>query len=203
MTYVLEVFYSIVGSYGLSIVLLSLFMAIVSYPIVRLGLRAEQRHKDKVNLMSSELMEIKANFKGEKQFRRIERLYQKHNYHPIKSIFSAAGFMIQLPFLLAAMLMFLSYPPMEGVSFGPLNDLMGSDHLLPMGVNFLPFVMSGIAIFDAYQRPNLLSADRNKFILISVVLCVLVYSLPSAVIFYWICNNIWSLAFTIRAKYKT
>ena len=200
MTWVLEVFHSFTHSYGLSIVLLSLFMAIISYPIVRFGLRSEERYKKNVNLMVPKLNEIKANYKGEKQFRKIEKLYEEHNYHPIKSIFSASGFLVQLPFLLASMLLFIDYPPMSGIGFTVITDLMKPDGLLPLSINLLPFIMSGIAIFDAFQKPNLLNADRNKFIFISVVLCVLVYPLSAAVIFYWICNNIWSLLLTLKAK---
>jgi len=203
MSRVLELFYGVTGSYGLSIILLSLFMAIISYPIVRFGLKAEQRYKDKVNIMAPKLADIKSNYKGEKQFRRLDKLYKEHSYHPIHSIFSASGFMIQLPFLLASMLLFLDYPPMAGIGFGPVKNLMMPDHLLPVSINLLPFIMSGIAIYDSYQKPDMPAADRRKFIFISIILCALVYPLPSAVIFYWICNNIWSVVLTFRSKRKT
>jgi len=202
MSWLLEAFNSVLGSYGLSIIALSLLMTIFTYPITRYGAKIEKRFNDKTETMAPFLAEIKTKYKGEQQFRKIERLYEEYNYHPIKSLASASGFLIQFPFLLAAMLLFLDYPSIEGLKFGIISDLSTSDHLLPNGINLLPFVMSAIAIVDSFLKVDMTSGARNKFIFISFVLCALVYLLPAAVILYWCFNNLWSLLLTIQRRRK-
>ena len=98
LEFVLEVFQGLTGSYGMAIILLSAFVAVITWPLAFHAHKIELRDKQLHQAMAPKLQYAKANFKGEQQFNEIEKIYQEHNYHPIKSVKSAAGFVLQLPF---------------------------------------------------------------------------------------------------------
>ena len=98
---VLMVLQSLTGSYGVSIILLSVFVAIFTYPLAIHALKMEIKDNQLHQMMAPRIQYAKANFKGETRFIEIEKIYKEHKYHPIHSVKSAASFILQLPFLLS------------------------------------------------------------------------------------------------------
>jgi YidC/Oxa1 family membrane protein insertase len=188
------------GSYGIAIILLSAFVAIVTYPLSVQAQRIELRDKQLHQQMASKLQYAKANFKGEQQFNEIEKSYIEHNYHPIKSVKSATGFAFQLPFLLSSLLLLWGFQPLAGQSFLFLADLSQPDAFLSLGasaINVLPLIMVAITLCETAIKPELTVAGRIKFSFITLTILVLIYTLPSAVVLFWTSNSTISLARTL------
>jgi len=207
LIYVLEVFLeffnSYTGSYGIAIILLSVFVAILTYPLAIYGQRLEVRDKKLHEVMAPKILHAKQNFKGEQQFNEIEKIYKEHNYHPIKSVKSAAGFVLQLPFLLSCLLLLWDYPPMAGQDFLFLDDLSQPDELFfvaGIGVNIMPLVMTAITLWETSIKPEMTPEGRINFTIITLVILALIYTLPSAVVLYWTTSNVISLARTVARK---
>ena len=201
MAQVLELAHRLTDSYGAAIVVLSLVVSLAIYPLTLISRRAEAREKALHDAMAPGLAEAKAKYRGEQRFNAVEKVYKAHNYHPIMALRSAAGFMLQVPFLIAALLLLIDYPPLEGTRFLVLPNLGEPDRLLG-GVNLLPFVMVAASLLDAWANPSMGREAVGRFLVLAVGLFVLVYNLPSAVVLYWTCNNVWSLARTLwRARH--
>jgi YidC/Oxa1 family membrane protein insertase len=192
----LEIFRSLTGNYGAAITSLSMFVAAVSYPLSRYSQRVELREKLLQETMAPKIRDAKRNFKGERQFNEIEKIYQAHNYHPIKSLKSVAGIAFQLPFLIASLLLLMDYRPLAGEHFLFLNDLSKPDAFFLLGgvsVNVLPILMASITVCETAIKPEMTPDGRIKFYFITFGLLLLVYALPSAVVLYWTTNNTISL----------
>ena len=210
MRLVLEFGYDLFGSYGLAIVFLSVVVSAVMAPLSRITQRIQVREHALQLRMQPELMAAKASHSGEARFIEIEKIYKKYDYHPIKSIRAASGLLLKVPFLLSALVMLWDYPPLQGVSFVLIDDLGRPDGYvsLPSGLpaifgtlNVLPFLTTLINIVEAYAMPGLTRGSRRQMTIISVVLLVLVYPLPAAIVFYWVCSNVWSLAGTLARRF--
>jgi len=202
---VLEVFQGLTGSYGIAIILLSVFVAIITYPLAIHALKIELRDKQLHQAMAPKLQYAKTNFKGERQFNEIEKIYKEHNYHPIKAVKSAAGFALQLPFLLSCMLLLWSFQPLAGQSFLFLTDLSQPDGIFSVGastINILPLVMAAITLCETAIKPEMTPTGRVKFSFITVVILALIYTLPSAVVLYWTTSNTISLVRTLIRRLK-
>ncbi len=211
MRLILDMGYAIFHSHGASIILLSIVVTIVTWPISRYADKLQKAENALQKQMAPRIHEVKQNLKGEQQFLEIEKIYKEHNYHPIKSVRSVAGLALQIPFLLSALLLLLSYPPLVETSFGVLHNLSKPDALLglsfgapilPDAVNILPFFMVALSVTESYISPTITAANRLKANLVAGVLFLLVYALPAAVVLYWTCNNCWSLLRAFYARYS-
>ncbi|MDR1966409.1 MAG: YidC/Oxa1 family membrane protein insertase, partial [Synergistaceae bacterium] len=105
------------GSYGLSLVVLSLCVTVAIAPLMK-GANAEQvREKRVQNVLRPQIERITSECSGAQRQRRIENLYRRYAYHPIYSIRSGMGILIQVPFLFGAYYMLRGYGGISGIPF--------------------------------------------------------------------------------------
>ena len=118
-----------------------------------------ERLQEQVNATQARLQPgidaIKAAYRGEERTRRTIALYREHGVHPLYTLKSLAGFMIQLPVFIAVFDMLAEDFDLQHVSFAWIQDLSRPDALarLPVCVpffgcdlNLLPFLMSGVSL---------------------------------------------------------
>jgi len=201
--FVLKVFHGVTGSYGISIILLSVFVAIITYPLATHAQKIESRDKQRHQAMAPKILYARTNFKGERRFNEIEKIYKEHNYHPIQSVKSAAGFVLQLPFLLSCLLLLWNFQPLAGQSFLFLADLSQPDGIIVVGataINILPLAMVAITLCETAIKPELTLMGRVKFSIITLVILALIYAMPSAVVLYWTTSNTISFVRTLMRR---
>ena len=191
MNWVLQFYIGITNSTGLSILLVSFTFAILLLPLRKMAQGLEQRISTKTQLVNEEVASLKQTLKGEKLFLATEKIYEKHNYHPIHSIGLGASFFVMLPVLISAIILFTG-DVLASKSFLFINDLSQPDNLLGP-INLLPLIMTGITIIDAKMRFNDDKSSQYRFYIIAAVLLVLVYSLAAGLVLYWTGSNIMSL----------
>lgn len=201
MSWILELGHFIFSSYGAAIIFLSLVVSTLTYPLSLYAKKIEHKEALLQQKMAPGIRQAKADYKGERQFLEIEKIYKEHGYHPIQSLRSLGGIALQLPFLLSAMLLLWGYPAFSETSFLVLPDLSQPDGLvsLPAGfgvdrINLLPFVMTSFSLTESFLHRDMNAAARVKVWIISIVLLALVYALPSSVLLYWTFNNLFSLS---------
>ncbi|MGL4982295.1 MAG: YidC/Oxa1 family membrane protein insertase [Treponemataceae bacterium] len=182
--------YTITGNYGVGLIVLSCLAAIGYLPLGRLAVKAQHKEKQLSALLKPKLDKIKVEeTDGSKRQLRTSNLYKKYRYHPFLAIRSAFGVILQLPFLLGAYYMISNFTALEGQSFLFISDLSKPDGLLG-GVNFLPFLMTAINICTTLITPKLSIKDRTQAFIIAGGFLWLLYSAPSALLFFWTTNNL-------------
>ena len=143
--------------------------------------------------MAPDIAAIKAKFKGEERFSRIAEVYKRHGYHPIMAMRNAFGFLIQVPFFIAAYVMLSGHQELPGQDFFFLRDLGQPDNLL-WGVNALPFAMTLINLISArIYTHHLSAAEQVQLWVMAGLFLVLLYTAPSGLVLYWSLNNAFSL----------
>ena len=147
-------------------------------------------------LVDRDVAKQTAGLTGEQRFVVLESVYNKHGYHPIKSVVAGISVVVILPFLISVIFIFgdvgnLEAGPLKNIRFWVISDLSMQDRLL-FGLNFLPVLMfvlgAGEALLRWHRQPDRLI----RYFVISLLLFVLVYSLASALILYWVSMNIWA-----------
>lgn len=193
---IFEIYVQVFLSVGLAIIMLSLTISILFYPLQKKFNKIEEEITKKILKINKEIHKIDANLSGEKRFQEIEKIYKRFNYHPIHNIGIGAGFFLLLPILLSAMLMLSNNEILINVPFLFIIDLSIPDNAL-LGFNILPIFMLFISIVDSKIK---FKNDRNsliKFMIISFVIFILIYNFSSALVLYWVFANIFSLSQTI------
>ncbi|TRO95977.1 hypothetical protein FKB34_06325 [Glycocaulis profundi] len=203
MDLVLTGAHAVTGSHGVAIIVLSFLVYIALIPLRRIATRIQRDEMELQARMAEPIRDAKARYKGEAQFNEIERIYKAHDYHPIKSVRTALGLAIQIPVFLAALLLLVDHPQMQGQPFVFIPDLGQPDQLIPLpfgagfpvqAVNLLPLAMIALSIAESTVAPGLSFRMRVQANIVGVVILVLIYPLAASMVLYWTCNNVWSLA---------
>jgi len=190
-------FFHVTNSYGISLVLLSLSVTVIMFPLYLFAELLQRKEHDRKSSMQYDLDEIKDLKSKQEKYYYTKEIYRKYNYKSYFALTGLIGLAIQVPFFIAAYWMLLEYTPLEGVSFGPINNLFQPDQIISIGgltLNVLPILMTlvnllGIGFQYKYMNKN----EAKQLIFIAFVFLVLLYNLPAALVLYWTMNNVFAI----------
>ena len=146
---------SLVANPGLAIILLSLSVKILMYPLTRIADAWQAEVNRTQALLQPKLDAIKREFKGEEAHNRVLKVYEEHGVHPMYTLRSLAGFLIQIPIFIAAFDMLGENFALHEAAFLWIDDLAKPDRIAPLGfvlpffggqLNLLPFLMTGFTL---------------------------------------------------------
>jgi YidC/Oxa1 family membrane protein insertase len=208
LQYLLERWYGVVGSYGVAVLLLSLSVKILMWPLTLVA----ERWQDEVDRIRSalkpELDAVGREFRGEEAHRRILEAYRQHGVSPSFAVRSLLGFLIQIPIFIAAFDMLGENFGLNGSSFLWIGDLALPDRWVALPttlpffgghVNLLPFLMTFLTLLAARVQeypslsPELHAGQRRRLYAMAVVFFVSFYTFPAGMVLYWTANNLWHL----------
>lgn len=189
------------GSLGLSIVTLSFVLNVLLLPLYKKADEIQAEENDIQNKMKPDIDFIKKTFSGDEQFLLLQTYYRQHNYKPIYALRSSISLLLQIPFFIAAYSFLSNLQLLEGASFGPfINDLSKPDGLL-FGLNLFPILMTLINIVSCivYTKGQPLKSQLQLYIM-ALLFLILLYNAPSALSFYYLLNNLFSLIKNVFSK---
>jgi YidC/Oxa1 family membrane protein insertase len=202
MGFVLDAFYGVTGSYGMSIIALSCAVRLVLTPVIRLAARTEERTTAKQRAMEPQLAAIGASLKGRERFERIEQIYREHGYHPIQGATSILPLFLQIPFLLAALFLLSNDAELANERFLLIRDLLQPDMLIRgagWSVNALPILVTLVALAESAIKFRGNRGAQARFLIVAVVIALLIYAAPAGVCLYWLTSNLLSFGRTALA----
>ena len=149
---------------------------------------------------------IKEAFKGDEQYMILSVYYKQNNYHPVFTLRSSLGILIQVPFFMAAFYYISGLEFIRGTSFLFINDLGAPDNFMNLGsfsFNILPLIMFIINCISAFvYTRGFMFREKIQVYLLGLVFFVILYNSPSALLLYWIMNNFLSLIKNILVESK-
>jgi YidC/Oxa1 family membrane protein insertase len=206
---------TVVPSWGIAIMFLSLAVNILMLPLSRIADRFQQQVNETEARLAPELQRIKKNFKGEEQAAKILALYKTERVHPLYSLKSLMGVAVVIPVFIGAFDMLAENIHLLNTRFLWIADLSHPDSLfqLPFQLpffgaefNLLPFLMTGLSfVASLLHKPLALDAQlRNRqvrnMILLAVAFFVLFYTFPAGMVLYWTTNNLISVIKSLWAR---
>lgn len=197
-------FYSLIGNFGLAIILVTLTLKLLMYPLANksyVSMEKMKKIQPKIEQIKQKYSEDKMKFNQE-----IMELYKREKVNP------AAGclpLLIQIPlFFSLYKVIFISLEMRHAPFYGWIKDLSAADPtsiwnlfgLLPWGslgmldIGLWPLIMAITMFLQQRLSPapaDPIQATVMKFM--PVLLVVMLYSLPSGLMIYWSVSNILSI----------
>lgn len=191
---------------GFSLVGVSLAVSLLTLPLYAVAEHWQEIERNIQAKMKPQVDRIKKVFKGDEQYMILSTYYRQNHYHPIMSLRSAFGILIQIPFFTAAYTCLSHMPALQNHHLFFIADLGKPDALFSIGsfsVNILPILMTVInCISGAIYTKGLPLKDKFQVYLLALLFVVLLYNSPSGLVIYWTMNNIFSLVKNIFYKLK-
>lgn len=198
--------YKIFSNTGISIIGVSCAVSLLTLPLYIVAEHWQQVERNIQKKMKPEVDKIKAVFHGNEQYMILSTYYRQNHYHPIMSLRSAFGLLIQIPFFTAAYTCLSHMSALQGQSFLFIRNMGAPDALFTIGnfnVNVLPIAMTLINMVSGtlYTR-GLSIRDKIQTYGLALVFVVILYDSPAGLVMYWTMNNIFSLIKNVFYKLK-
>jgi YidC/Oxa1 family membrane protein insertase len=183
---ILKFIHRVTGSWGLAIIVLTILLKIVTYPLTN----AQLKSMEKMKAIAPELERLKARFKDAKDPERYNKemmgLYKKHGVNP------AAGclpMLIQLPIFIALYNGLLYSIDLRHTAFLYIPDLSAPD---PYFIS--PLLMGASMLLQMRLSPT--PADPTQATMMKVMPILFMgffLFAPAGLVIYWLMNNILSI----------
>ena len=213
--YILSWIGTVIPSWGLAVMALSLTVNILMRPLSRIADRFQQQVHETEARLAPELQRIKKEFKGEQQAEEILALYKTERVHPLYSLKSLLGVAVVIPVFIGAFDMLAENIHLLNASFVWIADLSRPDALMRMPIslpffgpdlNLLPFLMTGLStVASVLHNPPALNAELRKkqvrnMVLLAAGFFALFYTFPAGMVLYWTTSNLISVIKSIWAR---
>ena len=198
-TCILNLLKDLTGSYGLAIILLTVLVKLVLWPLIHKGNKSMRR----MQRIQPLVKELKEKYKdNQPEFsRQMMELYKKENVSPFGGCFPM---LLQLPVFIALYSTLDSSVELRHVSFLWAQDLSRPDLVGPtiFGIGLHPFILisTGLMVLQQKLAPPMADPMQHKMMmLMPVIMLVFFYNFPSGLALYWTVNNILSI---LQMKYS-
>lgn len=184
----LEYLYELCGNWGWAIVLLTLVVRVVLYPLTYKGMVSMQKLKD----LAPKLKELQIRYKDDPQKLQIHMmdLYKKHGANPVGGC---------LPLLLQIPVFFAIYRVLHNaVELKSSEWILWIDDLSAIDPFFVLPVLMGVSMYISQKLTpsNFTDPMQEKiFKMLPIVLTIffIIFPFPAGLVLYWTVNNIFSI----------
>ena len=204
LVWVLNFFYDFIPNYGVAIILLTILVRVVFWPLTRKSTEGMKKMQEIAPLMK----EVQKKYKDNPQRMQQETmaLYREHKVNPMSS---CLPMLIQIPVFIALFNVLRSAVELRYAPFLWIADLSEPEALFASwfpfgGLNLLPILMAVTTGLQSAFTPSTGDKSQQKMMMIfmPVMMLVMFYSFPSALSLYWFLSNLFSIVqmWLIRRK---
>lgn len=185
--YVLKPIFDLVGNWGWAIVITTILIRFVMYPLTYKGMLSMARLKD----LQPKMKEIQTKYKDDKQKLSIKtmELYKKEKVNPVGGCLPV---LLQIPVFFAMYRVFLNSVELKGAEWALwIEDLSLHD---PYFV--LPILVGASMFIHQLITPNTITDPMQAKIMkfLPVIFTVFFIMFPAGLNLYWFTNNLFSMA---------
>lgn len=184
--YLLEWLHEITGNWGWAIVLLTIIVRIILYPLTHKGMVSMQKLKD----IAPKLKEIQEKYKGDPQKMQLHmmELYKKHGVNPFGGCFPL---LLQMPIFFAIYRVLYNAIELKGADW-----ILWIDDLSAMDPYFiLPIIMGATMFWQQKITPTTFTdpIQQKIFTYMPLIFTIFFITFPAGLVLYWLVNNIASI----------
>lgn len=200
----LNLFYGLVGNYGIAIILVTILVRGIMFPLTFKGSQSTARMQD----LQPKIQGLQEKYKGnpQKLNQEMAEFYKREGYNPLSG---CLPLLIQFPIFIAMYSLFNNHFDLRGASFIPgwINDLSLPEAVYSFqtinlviwrvsAIRILPiiYVISQLLYGRYMQQPTSAgqSAGQMKLMMygMPIMFFFILYDVPSGLLVYWIASNI-------------
>ncbi len=182
LLHVLKFFYTYVGNYGIAIILITVIIKLLFWPLTQKSY-ASMKGMQK---LQPQMQKIREKYKNDKERlnREMMELYKTHRVNPLGG---CLPMVVQIPVFFALYRVLLSSIELRHAGFAFwLTDLSAKD---PYYIT--PLIMGVTMFIQQRMTPSTMDPKQAKiFMLMPVVFTFLFLNFPSGLVIYWLVNNL-------------
>jgi YidC/Oxa1 family membrane protein insertase len=199
LVHLLRFSHSYTGNYGIDIILLTLLVKLVFFPLTNKSFRSMAQMREVQPLMER----LREQYKDdrEKLNKEMMELYRRHKINPLGG---CLPMIVQMPVFIGLYQALSSAIELrQAPFFGWIQDLSMPDRLgsldlwfiEPPGVPVLTLLMGGTMLVQQALTPATGDPVQQKMMmLMPVIFTVMFVNFPSGLVLYWLVNNVLSIA---------
>ncbi|OQW94405.1 MAG: hypothetical protein BWK77_09355 [Verrucomicrobia bacterium A1] len=201
----LNLIHSLIPNYGLAILLLTIVIRILFWPLTHKSTESMKRMQEVAPLIK----ELQAKYKGDpkRQQQATMQLYKEKKINPLSG---CLPILVQLPVLIALFVVLRGAIELRFSPFLWIADLSEPENLLagmlPFGLalNPLPLIMTAMQVWQTKLTPAAGDPAQQKMMLwMPVVMLYFFYGFPAGLVLYWTTNQALMIAQMLRQRMRT
>ncbi|MBM9537229.1 membrane protein insertase YidC [Desulfobulbus alkaliphilus] len=197
MLWLLNFFYQYAGNYGVAIILLTVLIKLVFWPLSQKGMKSMKN----MQKLQPKVAKLREKFKGDptKMNQEMMALYKTYKVNPLGG---CLPMLLQLPFFFALYKVLLAAIELRHAPFMLwINDLSAPDRLwvgfdIPYlhGLPILTLLMGASMYFQMKMTPTTADPMQARIMqFLPVVFTILFVNFASGLVLYWFINNLLSI----------
>jgi YidC/Oxa1 family membrane protein insertase len=182
--------YAVIPNYGVAIILLTILIRLVFWPITHKSTESMRRMQE----IQPKIAALREKYRDKPQKIQEEtmKLYKEHKVNPIGG---CLPMLIQIPVFIALFNVLRSAVELRYAGFLWIADLSEPEGLfagvLPFAINILPIIMTATSVWQSYLTPSGGDPAQQKMMLLMPIMMLFIfYSMPSALVLYWTANQV-------------
>ena len=205
MVWILNFFEDIIPNYGVAIILLTILVRLVFWPLTRKSTEGMKKMQEIQPL----LKELQAKFKDNPQRLQQETiaLYREKKVNPFSS---CLPMLIQIPIFIALFNVLRSMVELRYAGFLWIDDLSAPEHLFASwfpfgGLNILPILMAATMYLQSKLTPSAGDPNQQRMmtVIMPIMMLVMFYNFASALSLYWTVSQVLSIVQMWMMRRKT
>lgn len=201
MLWVMVKFHELIGNFGIAIILLTLLMKVLTFPLTQtsyVSMQQVRKLKPEIDALQKKYGHDRATL-GQKQM----ELYKEKNINPLAGCFPV---LVQMPIWFALYRTLSMAVELYQQPFGMgIVDLTQPDALLPFGISLLPLIVGGLMLAQTFMQPPPDDQPQMKYMMwfMPFMFTFLMLQMASGLSIYMITNSLLTMAqqFYIKKKY--
>jgi len=205
---VLNATYSIIPNYGIAIILLTVLIRVLFWPLTHKSTESMKKMQELQPLIAELRKKYKDNPK--KMQEETMGLYKKNKVNPVSG---CLPMLIQIPVFIALFVVLRSAIELRFADFLWIKDLSEQERLIPFGftvpllgwdaLNILPIFMAAAQAWQQSMTPATDAAQQKMLLyLMPGMMLVMFYTMPSALVLYWSANTVSMIAQQLIQKQR-
>ncbi len=214
LLWTLNVFYGILGNYGVAIILLTLLVRILFWPLTHKSTESMKRMQE----LQPQIKAIQEKYKNNPQ-RAQQEVMQFYKENKVNPMGGCIPMFVQIPVFIALYTVLRNAIELRFAGFLWIADLSHPENLLAGKIpfvgslNILPLVMSVSMIWQqkltspgTAATPEQQQQQKMMMFMMPIMMLFFFYSMPSGLVLYWTTSNLLMIAQTairnVRKKAK-
>jgi YidC/Oxa1 family membrane protein insertase len=201
LKWLLEKFYLMVPNYGVAILLLTLVIKLLFWPLTNKSYQSTA----KMQALQPKMKELQAKYKAnpQKLNQEMAAMYKREGVSPLGG---CLPLLLQLPIFFALYNLLSTHFELRGASFiaGWINDLSAPEAIVTFApvnllvwkidaLRVLPFLMLGTTFLQTKVSQTTTPTDKNMALMtyaMPAIFFFILYNMPSGLVLYWTAQNV-------------